>query len=300
MSDKPVSFTLAGDLGKPASQLIDRISDAIGGIARPWQIVRVAKAEAEAAGIVAKAQAQAEIEVKNLQIRAAKRFVAEESKKQANMEQIIGDALPLLEDKSRPQEVEEDWLTNFFEKCRIVSDKDMQNLWSKLLASEANSPGGFSKRSVNLLADLDKLDAQLFTTLCRFKWVVGTAISNCLPLVLDYRNKFYVESGVNFSLLTHLDSLGLIRFDSSSSFVIKGQPRIVQLSYFDRTLTLGLPNAHDNQLMVGNALFTRSGAELARVAGATPADGAFEHICEVWKGLIVEPATNDATGPNTP
>jgi hypothetical protein len=37
-----------GDLSKPATVLIEKISDAVGGIFKPYQIVRVAKAEAEA------------------------------------------------------------------------------------------------------------------------------------------------------------------------------------------------------------------------------------------------------------
>jgi hypothetical protein len=36
------------DLSKPATVLIEKISDAVGGIAKPWQTVRVARAEAKA------------------------------------------------------------------------------------------------------------------------------------------------------------------------------------------------------------------------------------------------------------
>jgi hypothetical protein len=37
-----------GDLAKPATVLIEKISDAVGGVFKPFQIVRVARAEAEA------------------------------------------------------------------------------------------------------------------------------------------------------------------------------------------------------------------------------------------------------------
>ena len=37
-----------GDLSKPATVLIERVSDAVGGIAKPWQIKRIAKAETKA------------------------------------------------------------------------------------------------------------------------------------------------------------------------------------------------------------------------------------------------------------
>ena len=50
----------------------------------PWQIKRVAKAEAEASLIKAKA----EIEITDLHRRAMHRFVEEEAKRQENMETI--------------------------------------------------------------------------------------------------------------------------------------------------------------------------------------------------------------------
>ena len=42
------SIIKAGDLSKPANTLIEKIADAVGGYFKPFQIKRVAKAEAEA------------------------------------------------------------------------------------------------------------------------------------------------------------------------------------------------------------------------------------------------------------
>jgi len=162
MTDNPL--TKLGDLTKPATVLIEKISDAVGGVFKPYQIVRVAKADAEANRI----QAESQIQVNDLHRRAMLRFLEEEAKKQSNIEAITRNALPLLEDKSEPQNVADDWITNFFDKSRIVSDGDMQHLWSRILAGEANAPGAFAKRTVNLLADLDKGDAELFMHLCGF------------------------------------------------------------------------------------------------------------------------------------
>ena len=156
-----------GDLTKPATVLIEKISDAVGGIFKPHQIVRVAKAEAEAERF----QAESQIQVTDLHRRAMLRFLEEEAKKQSNIEDITQKALPNLKEDSSPQKVEDDWITNFFDKCRIVSDDDMQKLWSQVLAGEANSPGAFSRKTVNLLADLDKSDAELFMRLCSFGWM---------------------------------------------------------------------------------------------------------------------------------
>jgi hypothetical protein len=167
------------DLTKAATVLIEKISDAIGGYFKPFQIRRVAKAEAEAEII----RTEAQIECEELQRRALARFIAEEAKKQDNIESITRKAIPLLSDSSNPEKMEDDWITNFFDKCRIISDDEMQVLWSKVLAGEANSPGSFSKRTVNSLASLDKEDAQSFTSLCGFAWEIG----HLFPLIFDYQ-----------------------------------------------------------------------------------------------------------------
>ena len=48
-----------GNLSKPADTLIKKVSDAVGGLFAPYQVKRMAKAEAEAAMI--KAQSKTEI-----------------------------------------------------------------------------------------------------------------------------------------------------------------------------------------------------------------------------------------------
>ena len=166
------SLVNIGELSKPATVLIEKISDAVGGIAKPWQIRRVAKAEAEADKI----KAIAHIEIDELQKRALQRFVVEEAKKQSNIEEITAKALPQVKDEAQPENIEDDWITNFFDKCRLISNDEMQILWSKVLAGEANSPGTYSKRTVNFLGSLDKSDAFLFQSLCGFAWAMGNVV----------------------------------------------------------------------------------------------------------------------------
>lgn len=268
-----------GDLSKPATVLIEKISGAIGGIFKPWQIIRVAKAEAEAERI----RAESEIQITDLHRRAFLRFLEEEAKKQSNIESITQEALPLLEDQSSPENVEDDWITNFFDKCRIISDRDMKQIWSRILAGEANSPGTFSKRTVNLLGDLDKRDAELLTHLCGFTW----SIDGAKPLVFDTGDSIYNEHGISFVSLSHLESLGLIRFDSLAGFQMTGLPKLVAANYYGRRVVLTLPKDFGNDLKLGKVLLSRTGQELARVCDARPIDGFFEYVHDKWEALAI-------------
>ena len=262
------------ELTEAAKVLIEKISDAIGGIFKPFQIKRIAKAEAEAEII----RTEAQIECEDLHRRALARFVAEEAKKQDNIENITRKAIPLLSESSTPQKMENDWITNFFDKCRIISDDEMQILWSKVLAGEANSPGSFSKRTVNSLASLDKTDAKLFTLLCGFTWDIGGLI----PLIIDYKAPIYVDQGVNFDMLSHLDDIGLVSFLPIGSFKATRMRQRGIIKYYGTPFNLEFKKHDDNEISTGVALFTKTGKQLAEICGAKPIDGFVDYVTEQW------------------
>ena len=196
------SLVNLGELSKPATVLIEKISKLVEGIAAPFQIRRVAKAEAEAAVI----KAQSQIEITDLQRRAVQRWIGEETRHQKNMEDITAESIPHLSDDANPDAMDDDWIANFFDKCRIISDKEMQSLWSRVLAGEANTPGTYSKRTVNFVSELDKNDANLFTKLCRFCWNIGYMV----PLVFNFEAEIYNRNGIDFDALRHLEGIGVL------------------------------------------------------------------------------------------
>lgn len=204
------------------------------------------------------------------------RFLEEEAKKQLNIEAITRNALPLLEDKSAPQNVADDWITNFFDKSRIVSDRDMQQLWSRLLASEANVPGTFSKRTVNLLADLDKSDAELFICICRFNWT----IEQFVPLIFDFKADIYTGNGITFDTISQLESLGLIQLSSLGYHT--ELPKTKTVFYFGKPANLTFPADVENSLDLGYVLLTRAGQQLASVCDSKPIEGFFDFVYEQW------------------
>ena len=266
------------NLSKAADTLIKKVSSAIGGICEPWQIKRIAIAEAEAALIKAKS----DIEITDLQRRAMHRFFEEEALRQQNMEKITEKALPLLIEGSDPSEMEDDWITNFFDKSRIISDEEMQSLWSRVLAGEANAPGTYSKRTVNFLSDLDKKDAELFQVLCRFIWIVG----KFAPVVFNVQDQIYNDLGLNFNTLTHLDSIGLIQFSNISGFVRTGLPKKFTVAYGNQHLDLTMKDNADNNLPIGKVLLTKVGEELAPLAKAIRVEGFEDYIKGIWAEYI--------------
>jgi hypothetical protein len=266
-----------GDVSKPANTLIKKISGAIGGLYKPFQIRRVAHAEADADRI----RAATQIEITELQHRAMSRLFAEEAKKQHNIEAITLKALPDIRPESQPENVEDDWIANFFDKCRLISDEEMQSLWARILAGEANSPGKFSKRTVNLVGSLDKSDATLFSQLCGFVFIIGDPT----PLIYDLSHKIYTDAQVNFSSIAHLESTGLIHFSGVGEYSRTGLGQRGFVHYFDSPVWIEFPaeRKENNQLNIGHVLLTKAGIELAPLSGAQPREGFVNFVKEHWK-----------------
>jgi hypothetical protein len=273
--DNSTSLVNLGELSKPANTLIEKVSSAIGGVFEPWQIKRVARAEAEASLITA----ESELEITDLHRRAMHRFVEEEANRQENMEEITKKSIPHLNEQSNPANMENDWVTNFFDKSRIVSDEEMQTIWGNVLAGEANTPGSFSRRTVNLLSDLDKKDAELFQTLCKFGWSIG----KFTPLVFDSQAPIYNNEGINFSTLSHLDNLGLIQFNSLSGFNKQELPENFTLAYCGQPLPLEMKSGQKNQLSIGQVLLSQAGQELAQVVRVPGVDAFYDYVKDQWK-----------------
>lgn len=250
-----------GDLAKPATVLIEKVSNAVGIIYEPRRIKNQAKAEVEAEKI----KALAGIELSDIQQRGIERLVHQEAKKQQNIEDITAQAASNLTDDAKVEQLEEDWVAHFFDKCERVSDEKMQSLWSSLLSGEATAPGTFSKRTVDFVSSMDKKDAELFSRFCQFTWVIGEP----RPLIFDIADNIYIKNGISFDAIKHLEDIGLVTLEMSVGYILRGFGKSAHIYYFDELTKIELPsNDPKNSIKVGKAFFTQTGKELFRVCNA--------------------------------
>ena len=298
MSESPIVKVDVGlgALAEPANRLIDALADAVGGMFAPWQVRRMGQAHADANVVQARADAESELirartEV-SIQERAASRSLAEAITHQANFENILAKAIQQLDPHhASPERMDIDWITNFFDKTRIVSDEEIQNLWAKILAEEANRPGSFSRKTINLMSNLDRRHAETFRTLCDFIWKI-----NDRPTIIDVdiTDHFYNDRGINHESMSDLFELGLVSryilgFDSSAN-MIRGREPVLSIEnkaaiaeYANHRVELTFPDGDRNYLWVGNWKLTQSGTELFRLCEIEPVDGFFECIVQLWE-----------------
>lgn len=275
------SIVSLGELSKPATVLIQKVSNAVGLIYEPVHVRRMARAEVEAEKI----RALGRIELTELQQRAMERLVHQEARKQENIESITAEAAKALPPDAKAEALDEDWVAHFFKQCDTVSDKDMQSLWAKLLSGEATKPGSFSKRTVDLVSTIDKKDAQLFSKFCQFAWFLGDVV----PVIFKTDDPIYTAAGINFTALKHLDAIGLVSFEPTSGYLRKGFGKKTAVSYYGSVTMIEFKQDKDNKLELGHVLLTATGQELAPICGSTRNEAFYDHVVKAWmdKGLAL-------------
>lgn len=274
------SIVNLGDLAKPATVLIEKVSNAVGVLYEPRRIRKKAEAEAEAEKI----KALSGIELSEIQQRAIERLVHQEARKQENIENITAKAATDLPPDAKTDDLDEDWVAHFFDRCDKVSNEQMQSLWSSLLAGEATNPGTYSKRTVDFIATMDKFDADLFTKFCQFVWVIGEVT----PLIFDPQADIYTSQGINFTSLKHLDSIGLISFESVSGYRKLRLPKQAMIFYYGMPTLAEFAKEENNEIQVGKVLLTQAGKELVNICGSQRSQEFYEYaIKELFNQNIV-------------
>ena len=99
-----------------------------------------------------------------LQERAQSRIDFQEAKKQANIEEIIYITSQELKSEGSvgSEPVQEDWIDRFFKLAAEITDRDMKALWGKILAGEIKAPKSYSLRTLEILKNMSKEEAQIF------------------------------------------------------------------------------------------------------------------------------------------
>lgn len=161
-------FSLIKIDGKPLEKLIDVISKGIGTIYKPRAIKKEAEAKAYEIEIIERAKYKAIAEGKEIDVetldKIQERFIYKETKRQNNIDNIAKIAAEQIsqEEDVSEEPVDEDWSTRFFNIVEDVSDDEMQKLWGRILAGEVKQPKSFSLRTLELLKNLSKNEADVF------------------------------------------------------------------------------------------------------------------------------------------
>lgn len=211
--------------------------------------------------------------------RVLKRFISEESVKQSNIESIANITSKSLSATADMNSLSKDWLINYLDKAKLISEAEMQALWAKVLSSEAEAPGSFSKRTINALALMSSDDAESFELICRFK-LMGD--DGPLLFISSHREEIYKNNGLNYGTLLHMASIGLVQFQPTTAFSIAFDKYPVVLTYGKDSLKI-FSNDNEARTSVGTVIFSEVGFDLASICNSEYVEGFVEHTVDVLK-----------------
>jgi hypothetical protein len=110
------------------------------------------------------------LSIPELEERTRNRIDFKEAKRQLNIESVTAYAVEDLKNESEvtDEPVDENWKTRFFNIAEDVSNDEMQGLWGRILAGEIKKPKSYSIRTLEVLKNLSKEEAECFMKFGQF------------------------------------------------------------------------------------------------------------------------------------
>lgn len=257
---------------KPIEKLIDVISNGIGTLYRPRAIRKEADARAYEIKVIEKAKCEALaegkiIEAENL-ARINERLVAKETIRQNNIDDVVEIASKEfeLETVVSNSPVDKDWATRFFDIVQDVSNEEMKTLWGKILAGEVKSPKSYSLRTLELLRNISKEEAEIFVRVSQL------VLRENGYFIYSGKGDGLLKFGVHYSDIAKLIEIGLIQAGTFVQKQYKPYPDddgLVTILYSDYIL-LATVKQGTSGFSIPVHMLTSTGVELYQLIAITP------------------------------
>jgi hypothetical protein len=280
MSDiKGIEVQDFAGIAKPITKLIETVSQGIGILYEPIHIRRKAKAKADEIKIISSAVSNNlnlpteynngsihidSIDANDLVKRAQSRFLFQEIQKQQNIESVIAGTYNILQNEENvdSKSVAKDWIIRFFNSVEDISDIDLQNLWSKILAGEVKRPKSFSMRTLDALRNISKDEAILFERVCKISmvWEHSQGVHN--------DGEFLKKYGVTYDDILRLDECGLLNsgFDMCEEAKIEANSKSTPILFNDNIIIIARPKSEKcKRISIGQHPFSKAGTEISQL-----------------------------------
>jgi len=269
--------------GKPLEKLIEVVSNAIGTLYEPRQLVRVARAEVEAQRIKVIEGAKTEALLANDESRFAeltaieKRVVAKELKRQNNLNNVVAVATQSLKDDKdvSSEPVNPDWATRFFDIAQDISDETMQDLWGRILAGEVTRPKSYSLRTLDVLKNITREEAELFEKAAQYVLYDGTYF------LYRFSGNNDEKVPLEYSEVARLVEIGLLQAGTTVSqnyYNPDGETCDAHLFYGSKYVAFIKITPEIKQLSIPIYALTKAGNELYKLIQVNPDVEYFEKL----------------------
>ncbi|MCD8148178.1 MAG: DUF2806 domain-containing protein [Clostridiales bacterium] len=143
--------------------------------------------------------------------RTQHRMAYQELTKQINIESVVGQTYSILENEKdvTDEPVSDDFMNCFYNCVQDVSTEEMQKLWAKILAGEVKQPSTFSLRTLSVLHNMTKQEAEKFQKM--LSYIIRFEDGAFLP---NY-SRLLNSVGISYSDILDAEEWGLIKSSPS-------------------------------------------------------------------------------------
>lgn len=195
---------------------------------------------------------------------------------------ILKIALDNMNGEAKAENLDKDWLLDFFDKASRITEENTKLLWGKLLAYAASNKNICSKTLLNSIFLMGTEDVADFLNICQFclsEMGVSSSADKITSYPIVFFSKYvntYCKKGLSSLKLRKLQTLGLIDVDLKSEYVFF--EKRVKLIYRNKIVEV----ENDKKIKIGNIRFTYEGYLLYQMAEKIYNSSSLEFILEVW------------------
>ena len=220
--------------------------------------------------------------------RTQERLNFQETKKQLNIENVTAFAAEEL--KNEPpvtdEPLDEDWTTRFFRIVEDISNEEMQALWGKILAGEIKQPKTYSIRTLELIRNLSKIEANTFMKVANF--AIKSGNSNYLFKGTD-EELLSTKYNINYGEIALLIEIGLVQPGDFVSYQLLQQTKDTQSVFTSGNfIMIAKIKANTPTIDMPVNVFSNSGNELLKLIKSNPPFDYLTAIVNSIKGENVE------------
>lgn len=199
--------------------------------------------DAEAENEIAENKAISEGRIQQIRLSYDDRIKTYTSKREEqkfnNVDSVFSNAREIIssEKSVSSDSVSVDWMNRFLSIVETISDETLQKLWGNILAGEVKQPNSYSIRTLEVLKNVSKSEAELFIKAVHFH-INGVCI--CTDSTLDLNEILTLEE-IGFINPTDLVRTIKLEAHGKSNFKIDNRLSLILHNGTDKSLRLDIP-----------------------------------------------------------
>lgn len=205
-------------------------------------------------------------------------YIKNGAKKFYNQLKILDIALDKLENKrNKIINIDEEWINDFWEKAKNISNEETQNIWGSVLYFNFLN-GTCTKTLLNSLYLIEKRGINDFDLIRKFTFQQAKnpiRVYSCIYFIDESRR--YRDLGLHKYGIHYLSTLGLVEYDWNHKFVLPSQR--LCLKYGNRIIKI----KSNERLEYGNVRLTSDGSLLFNALQPEYDEECFDFCLSKWK-----------------